>query len=122
MRWVLLILAGGLGLTGCVREKAAHPSLATPFGNPPAAPPSAVIVTPAIGATGRITSLNPTARYAVLSYPSGVPLPGVGRHLNVYRDGLKVAELKITGPSRDTLTIGDIVAGECRSGDEVRED
>jgi hypothetical protein len=67
-------------------------------------------------------AVNGTARYAVIGYALGVRLPPVEQRLNVYRNGLKVAEIKITGPSRDTNTIGDIVAGDCQTGDEVRVD
>jgi hypothetical protein len=81
-----------------------------------------VIVTPAQGTTGRITSINPVVRYVVISYAVGVPLPPVEQRLSVYRAGLKVAEVKISGPSRDTHTVGDIIAGECQVGDEVRGD
>jgi hypothetical protein len=46
----------------------------------------------------------------------------VDRRLNVYRGGLKVAELKVSKERIDVNTIADLVAGECRIGDEVRED
>jgi hypothetical protein len=72
--------------------------------------------------SGRISSVNANSRYVVISYPPGVALPVLEQRLNVYRAGLKVAEIKITGPSRDTNTIGDIISGECQSGDEVRAD
>jgi hypothetical protein len=67
-----------------------------------------------------ITSVNPAARYVVITYPVGVALPAIERKLDVYRSGLKVAEVKITGPSRDLNTVADITAGECQPGDEVR--
>jgi hypothetical protein len=51
-----------------------------------------------------------------------VALPAIERKLEVYRTGLKVAEVRITGPSRDLNTVADIVAGECQPGDEVRGD
>lgn len=39
----------------------------------------------------------------------------------VYRDGLKVGEVKITGPTRDNNTVGDLVSGVANKGDEVRD-
>lgn len=106
-------MAGGLALTGCVRhDKPVFP-------NESGAAPS-VIVTPAPGNAGRITSVNPAARFVVITYPIGVPLPPLERKLDVYRAGLKVAELKVTGPARDLNTVADITAGECQPGDEVR--
>jgi hypothetical protein len=44
------------------------------------------------------------------------------QRLNVYRNGQKVGEVKVTGPALDTTIAGDIVAGEAQLGDEVRED
>lgn len=122
MRWDCLWLAGTLAFAGCAHHE---PELVFPdrTGAAPAgaaAKPSAVIVTPAPFNAGRITSVNPAARYVVITYPVGVPLPAIERKLDVYRSGLKVAEIKITGPSRDLNTVADITAGECQPGDEVR--
>jgi len=47
-------------------------------------------------------------------------LPPLNQHMSAYRQGLKVADLKISGPQRDLHTVADIVAGECRVGDDVR--
>lgn len=121
---------GILALAGCAAPKpsttewprtpSAHNTGPAPSNAPNSNP--AVIVTPAQGTTGRITSINPVVRYVVISYAVGVPLPPVEQRLSVYRAGLKVAEVKISGPSRDTHTVGDIIAGECQVGDEVRGD
>ncbi|MBN2505862.1 MAG: hypothetical protein JXQ71_04125 [Verrucomicrobia bacterium] len=70
---------------------------------------------------GKISLVNPNARYVVVSYPVGA-LPELGRRLNVFRNGLKVGEIKITGPQRDLNIVADIVAGQCQRGDEVRPD
>ncbi|HEU0009233.1 MAG TPA: hypothetical protein VFT34_05385 [Verrucomicrobiae bacterium] len=86
----------------------------------PARPPG-LIVTPAPANRGRIILVNTSGRYVVLSCPFGY-IPAIDRRLNVYRGGLKVAEIKITGPQRDTSTVGDIIAGECQVGDETREE
>lgn len=110
-----------MGGTGCARRSTGEWSQPVPHAPGRASPP-AVIVTPATGSTGRILTVNTTARYVVISYAIGVPLPPLEQRLNVYRNGLKVAEIKITGPSRDSNTIGDIVAGECQVADEVRTD
>jgi len=93
----------------------------TTFTNQPASK-SQVIVTPGQSGTGRIVAVNPAVRYVVITYGVGTPLPSVGSLLGVYRAGLKVAELKISGPSRDSNTVGDIVTGECQVGDEVRQE
>ena len=80
--------------------------------NAPVVRPSSVLV-------GRIDSINVKVRYVIVSFPIGL-LPAVGSQLDVYRDGLKVAELKATPPQENNLTAADIIAGECRMGDEVR--
>ena len=77
-------------------------------------------VTPEEGLHGRIASVNSSLRFVVLTFPIG-QMPPVDDHLNVYRNGFKVAELKITGPQRDDNTVADIVSGDPISGDEVRE-
>lgn len=126
MRWdcfLAIAVVGIVSLAGCARKNAEP--WAHPVPTEPASKPSTVIVTPAESRAGKITTLNPTGQYVVITYPVGVPLPLAERRLNVYRAGLKVAELKAGGNSprerRDVHLTADIMAGECRVGDEVRE-
>ena len=42
------------------------------------------------------------------------------QRLDVYRGGLKVGELLVTGPQQGDSTVADITAGEAQKGDEVR--
>jgi hypothetical protein len=109
-----------LMLGGCARNQPEFPAQPATATTGATAKAPALIVTPASANVGRITSVNPAARYVVITYPVGVPLPAIERKLDVYRAGLKVGELKITGPSRDLNTVADITAGECQPGDEVR--
>ncbi len=68
---------------------------------------------------GRVLSVNVSARFVVLRFPiESVPPPG--SRLGVYREGVKVADIKITGPQRENHTVADILAGECRTGDVVK--
>jgi len=78
-----------------------------------------VIVTPGGGLPGTVISVNPSARFAVLRFGIG-QMPSLDQRMSAYRQGLKVADLKISGPQRDIHTVADILAGECRAGDEVR--
>ena len=113
----------GVLMAGCVSKPPARwnqPS--TTVATPGAIGLPSTIVTPELSNTGRITSVNPTARFVVITYPVGIPLPELERRLGAYRAGLKVGEIKITGPSRDLNTVADIIAGECRVGDEIRGD
>lgn len=121
MRWYGLWLVGVLALASCARNQSGWSQSSSSASEGASSKSPGAIVTPAPVGTGRISSVNPTARFVVVTYPLGVSLPSVERQLNVYRGGLKVAELKVTGPSRDLNTVADITAGECQPGDEVRE-
>jgi len=77
------------------------------------------VLTPDLRLTGTVVSVNPVGRFVVLRFPGG-RLPAVGQPLAVYRDGLRVGELKVTGPQREEHIVADITAGEVRVGDEVR--
>jgi hypothetical protein len=81
---------------------------------------SRLIVTPASGGAGKVAMVNISARFVVLNYPLG-HLPPTNQRLNLYRRGLKVGEIKITGPQYDDNIVADLVAGECEIGDEARE-
>lgn len=124
MRFVACLLLGGLFVAGCAGSKAR---------SRPPAPGSAydysitnksnvkVIITPDTSPEGKVISVNTDARFAVLNFPIGT-VPPIGRLLNAYRQGLKVGELKVTGPQGDENTVADITVGDVRSGDEVRGD
>lgn len=126
MRCKRLWLAAAVVVAGCTTRPpgpgTANPSAAGADGiaTPPRQP--TVIVTPATGNRGRISSVNPTARHAVVTYPLGIPLPLVEQRLYVYRAGLKVAELKVSKERIDVNLVADITSGECRPGDEVRSE
>ena len=125
MRSALLLAT--LALVGC---SAKRPAQTSTFGLRHVPPPGAnisrtnatpVTVTPALGTVyGKVAHVNPTARFVVLTYPLG-KLPPIEKRLSVYRNGMKVAELKVTGPARDQNTVADITAGEAQPGDEARD-
>jgi hypothetical protein len=123
MRLACWCLLGILGWSGCARRSSGDSGdwpQNLPAGTSSKAPP--VIVTPTHSRLGRISSVNSSARYVVITYPVGVPLPAVQQRLNVYRAGLKVGEVKVSKEQVDVNTVADIVAGEGKVGDEVRED
>jgi hypothetical protein len=114
MRLAYVVLASLLFLASCARNSGTR-ATQNPSGSGTKAPvlkSSSVLV-------GRIDSINLKARYVIVSFPLGA-LPSSGSLLDVYREGLKVAELKVTPPQQNNLTAADILAGECRLGDEVR--
>ena len=121
MRWENILLVTALALNGCAARKSNSDSAeSAATSEATGAKPSAVIVTPATASRGRITSVNATARHVVVSYAIGIPLPLADQRLNVYRAGLKVAELKVSKERIDVNIVADITAGGCAVGDEVR--
>ena len=83
--------------------------------------PSDPIMTPARSIAGRVVTVNNTARFVVLNYPFGF-LPSIDQRLNVYRQGQKVGQLKVSGPQQDTNTAADLLTGEVQIEDEARPD
>jgi hypothetical protein len=123
----LALLLATLALVGCSAKRPAETStLGLRHVPPPGAATSRtnatpITVTPAPGTVyGKVAHVNPAARFVVLTYPLG-KLPPVEKRLSVYRNGMKVAELKVTGPARDQNTVADITAGEAQPGDEARD-
>jgi len=86
----------------------------------PAANPGGLLVTPEHSLVGKVVTYNAAGRFVVLDFPVG-KLPVLDQPMFVYRQGLKVGQIKITGPERDTNTVGDLVSGEAQKGDEVRD-
>jgi len=79
-----------------------------------------LIVTPGSGYSGRVETYNDAGNFVVLDFPIS-NVPPTDHRLLVYRDGAKVGELKITGPQKENHTVADLVQGEARKGDEVRD-
>ena len=48
-------------------------------------------------------------------------MPKLQQTLFLYRAGLKVAELKVTGPQEEANIVADLVSGEAQVGDTVRD-
>ena len=108
---VLLALVAG----GCAWLPKA-PSSAKPA----AAAAPAPIVTPDYSLAAKVVSVNTVGRFVVLSFPAG-QMPKIDQTLFLYRGGLKVAEVHVTGPGQESLTVADLVSGEAQVGDTVRD-
>ena len=123
MRFLLFgMFSAPLFLMGCASSKVSEPSregVQTPslFAN---LPTQKFIVTPANGLAGKIVKVNMPGRFVVLNFPIG-HLPAIDERLNIYRLGLKVGEVRVSGPQMDDDIVGDLVSGEAQAGDEARD-
>lgn len=121
MKWMPLLLLLALP-TGCAlwrKDPAPAPAAGAEL-RPAAASDSKLLVTPAEMLVGKVAAYNAAGRFAVLDFPAG-HLPLVDQTLFVYRQGLKVGEVKVTGPQRDNNTVADLISGEAQKGDDIRD-
>lgn len=78
-----------------------------------------MIETPNPDRAGSVVRVNLPARFVVVNFAIG-SMPEMGHTMFVYRQGLKVGEVKVTGPQQDDNTAADIVSGDAQVGDEIR--
>ncbi len=114
LRLFSCFLLAGLVVSGC----ASHP--ASPPHTSNAAPSPEPIVTPDTSLAAKVIRYNSTGRFVVLTFPVG-QMPQNGQTFFLYRAGMKVGEVKITGPQRDNDIVADLTAGDAQAGDDVRE-
>jgi hypothetical protein len=79
------------------------------------------VVTLADAQVGRVASINPGLRFVVVDFSLN-RVPAVGDRLSVFRQGIKVGEVKISGPQLNNNITADVILGEVQPGDEVRRD
>lgn len=87
----------------------------------PAVMSPAPIVTPDLSLAAKVVSVNNIGRFVVLSFPAS-QMPRVGQTLFLYRSGLKVAQINVTGPQQESNIVGDIISGDAQVGDAVRDE
>lgn len=80
---------------------------------------SAPIITLDSSLSARVVSYNQAAQYVVLNFPAN-QLPKIGDTLFLYHNGLKTAQLKVTGPVSENNIVADVTTGDVHVGDEVR--
>jgi hypothetical protein len=118
----LLLIVAALVVSGC----ATHPPQKPSPPPPSAAPTPAIstnpepIVTPDTSLNAKVVRYNSVGRFVVLSFPLG-QMPQMGQTLSVYRAGLKVGEVKITGPQKENDIVADLTTGDADAGDDVHE-
>ena len=118
-RLTVWVLAGSL-LTGCSNFHKSKQAPAPVTKPPPPPRTSQTVVTPDDSLSARVARYNAAGRFVVLSFPVS-QMPKLDETLFLYRNGLKVAEVKVTGPQRDNNIVADLVNGDARVGDEVRD-
>jgi hypothetical protein len=99
-----------LAATGCYSKSHKAPVVARP----------ARIVTPDYSLTAKVISVNAIGRFVILSFPAS-GMPKLDQTLFLYRGGLKVAEVRVTGPQQENNIVADLIAGEAQVGDTVSE-
>jgi hypothetical protein len=118
-----LRLFSGLFLAGFLACGCAHHHEAAPEAMPAPTPVTSApqpIVTPDNSLSAKVVRYNSVGRFVVLSFPVG-QMPQTGQTFFIYRAGMKIGQVKITGPQRDNDTVADLVEGDAQEGDDVRE-
>jgi hypothetical protein len=125
------LLSAILLLSGCslFHHKSASPSAqrnppqqtAPATAQPQPAPFTKPVIKADLRAWGQIVKVNTDARFVVISFDAGA-VPQTGKRFNVYRNGVKVGEVNITGPQQESNTVADIVSGDIQLHDEARAD
>ena len=118
MRILLLALAlslAGAPWAGCLRPRSKESS------SVPAGSPQKLIVTPDESLVGKVAKVNPGGRFVVLNFPLG-RMPVIDQRFSLYRRGVKVGEVKVTGPHHDDHIVADLLTGDAEFGDEARKE
>ena len=105
-------------LAGCASRPA--PKFGDASGSAPTSGKESPVVRPSNELAGKVVSFNAVGRFAVLNFPL-TRMASIGQTLFLYRGGLKVGEVKVTGPQKDDNIVADLVNGDAKVGDEVRE-
>jgi hypothetical protein len=112
------LLGATLLLAGCMHPKPA-PNPAPPVQSQQPKPVITPVIKPDLHLSGQVAMVNAAARFVIISFPPG-PVPPTGTRLNVYRNGLKVGEVTVTGPQHENDTVADIITGDIQLHDEAR--
>jgi hypothetical protein len=67
---------------------------------------------------GRIAQLNSPGQFVVVDFNVGA-IPPLPSPMKVYRGNDVVGVIRLTGPARDHLVVGDLIQGEAAAGDEA---
>jgi hypothetical protein len=81
---------------------------------------SKFFVLPEEGTKGKVVLVYARLQFVVLTFPFN-QIPAIDQRLDVYRNGNRIGEVKITGWRNNESAVADITAGEAQKGDEIRE-
>lgn len=112
----ILLLTFVVAVSGCASKSSPQYSEVPA----PSKPRPKPVVKPSNAITGRVVSFNVVGRFAILNFPI-TKMPVLEQTLFIYRENLKVGEVKANGPQQDDNIVADLVEGEARAGDEVRD-
>jgi PBP1b-binding outer membrane lipoprotein LpoB len=115
MRKFIGILSCAILLAGCASNQSAAPKQgqSKPVPNKP-------VVTPDFRPVGKVARVNTDGQFVILNFPPG-QMPQADAVLGVYRNGLKVAQVKVDDRwQNDNNAVADILTGEVQVGDEAR--
>ena len=84
-------------------------------------PPRYPAMNPITPVQGRVTFVNAKLRFVIADFAFHL-MPQVEQRLGLYREGVRVGGVRISGPSRGTTVVADVLSGEAQVGDQVRED
>jgi len=117
----MCLLLATLGALGCVADRPSGAKQAKPGDQSVSTKTnSAPRVVPATTLVGKVMRVNPVGKFLVLSFPLG-RLPALDQTYSIYRGGLLVGKVRISGPQLDDAIVADLVFGEAEVGDEARE-
>jgi hypothetical protein len=127
MRAIVMLLLSCALFVGCKHTSPSQPKTAADSpkkgtekaASQPAAKTSVPKETPLKEVAGKVASVNSNLRFVVIDFSLG-PVPQVDQKMNVYRQGQKVGEIKISSQARNNIIAADITAGDASVGDEVR--
>ncbi len=104
--------------TGSLLFMLCFPGCSTPPapGRPTSSAPAQIL--PDERPRGRIVTVNLPLRYVVMDFELSTP-PEIGQRLEVFREGLKIGEVQLSGPIMGSAAAGDIVTGQAAVGDTV---
>jgi hypothetical protein len=133
MRAIFVLTLTGVLLLGCQHSKSTDPAAAkgepaprkaaeaTSKGAARSAATTLPRATAILESSGAVASVNTGLRFVVVDFHLN-PLPKIDQRMGVYRQGLKVGEVRISNHSYSNLIAADIMAGEAMVGDMVRPD